>query len=145
MSQVPGRLQRRQLGAHGRRPPLDLGLFGHFLRRHGSPRLQVALHRQPKNQLLPLRQHGLDVTRARRRPRPYSSSSASAFLISSVSPCSATVSTTTRSPSTDLTVPETTISCSGKPIPRNWTFSRFSARGSPPASAALALAVRPMP
>ena len=34
-----------------------------------------------------------------------------------------------RSPSTDLTVPLTTISVSGAPMPRNWTESRFSAPG----------------
>ncbi len=54
--------------------------------------------------------------------------------------CSATVSTTTVPSSACLTVPVTVTSCSGKPMPRNWTESRFSARGSPPAAALFARA-----
>jgi hypothetical protein len=54
--------------------------------------------------------------------------------------CSAAVSTTIRPPSASFTVPVTTISCSGSPIPRNWTDSRRSARGSPPTAAVLARA-----
>ena len=46
---------------------------------------------------------------------------------------------------TDLTVPVTTISCSGKPIPRNWTDNRFSRRGSSPAAASAARATCAMP
>ena len=56
-----------------------------------------------------------------------------------------TVSTTTDSSSAFFTVPLTTISCSGKPIPRNWTASRRSLRGSPPAACCIARATCAIP
>ena len=49
-------------------------------------------------------------------------------------PCSASAAITTRPSRSSLTEPVTVISCSGKPIPRNWTDSRFRLRGSPPAA-----------
>src|SRR4051794_16294662 len=57
-----------------------------------------------------------------------------------LSPCAASAFVTTRPFSASRTEAWTTISCSGIPMPRNWTFRRRSARGSPPAASVCALA-----
>ena len=54
-----------------------------------------------------------------------SSSSASALRMIRFSPWRASVSVTMRPSAASLTVAVTTISCSGRPMPRNWTASRF--------------------
>src|SRR3954469_10281652 len=92
------------------------------------------------------RKSGPRPVRGARRPRPYETSiSVSAFRMIRFSPWAASVDITARPSETDVTSPVTTISCSGKHMPRNCTDSRFTRRGSPPAAACAARATCAIP
>ena len=57
MGQVAALLERRQLGPHRGRPPLDPRLFGDYLRADRLARLQVGVDDEAQDQLLALGEH----------------------------------------------------------------------------------------
>ena len=127
-------LEQRKFVSHGGRPAFQQRVGGDRLRRHRLPGLQIIVHHPAQDPLLPGGEHAVIVGAALAPPGAYRASSASALRMIWLPDCSATVSTIARPSATSRTVPLTTTSCSGRPMPRNWTFSRFKRSGPPAAS-----------
>ncbi len=123
MREQPMLLQQRQFVAHRRGPAVKIPGFGDRARGDRRTGAQVVVDHLAQNALLTRAQHGCDC---RRRAgayncaaRGYSSSSASALRMICLPPCSATVSISAYPSASSRTVPLTTTSCSGTPMPRN--------------------------
>src|SRR5262249_17524232 len=130
-------LEQRKFVADRRGPAVELGIGSDRLRCDRLARAQVVLHHLAKDLLLPGGEHRSIVgpCLTADRPASYSSSSASALRMICLPSCSATVSISAWDPLSSRTVPLTTTSCSGTPMPRNCTESRLRCTGPPAASA----------
>ena len=119
-------LEHRQLVADRRGPAVELGVRRQRLRSDGQAADLVGADHLAEDELLSRAE--VHAPNGRTSPRRYSASSARALRMIAVPSCTASASTTAMPSSTDATRPVTTISCSGSPMPRNWTLEALERR-----------------